>query len=182
MNVSSFLGYCAGIPYVMKDKLSDAMAEERLINTQNMDEQETTQRQAVRTTNQNATALKFNLNNLPAGSLLKAPPTNPANNPDLLSRMVDNAAAQAADVQNQSALAQLQRQLSQLSTAMPKNMAMLVAQIANQFFGAKQAQEEDLEVKSKRKDEDELAEQENPSLLLVDVTSSTGVGPFNSRS
>jgi hypothetical protein len=171
MNLNSFIGYCGSVSFVMKDKLDQAMADERIITNQNADESELLQRQAQRPAN-NATPT-FATPRVPLANSVPLPPINPQNT-DILARMLDRASNTQQQAQQQGLLAQVRAMLAN-PASLTRLMNTMLAQAAGLFLGAKRLQETDQAAKDKRNKADEAAERENPGLLLLDVENSTNV-------
>jgi hypothetical protein len=173
MNISSFIGYCCGVPYVIKEKLDQAMADDRNIQTQNADETEFSQRQQQRTqANSGGGSMvgRFGQSGAATVPLTANTPTRT----DVLTRMLDNATQPPEEA---GLMTQLRQALAN-PAAMGKNLQQLGAQIASLFFGQRKLQETDQAAKDKRQKADEEAQREDPGLMMLDVSTAGGVGEF----
>jgi hypothetical protein len=156
----------------MKDKLDQAVADDRLITTQNQDEADLNQRQTLRQLEQGGTMVANRFATPPNLAFTRQLPVNPQNT-DLLARMMDRA-TDASQMQQQGLLAQFKAAMAN-PAAMPRILNAMFGQIISMIKGNRLLPEEDRAIKDIRDKADEEAARENPGLLLVDVTNASNV-------
>ena len=156
--------------YVLKDKLDQAVADERLETTLDQDVMDTTQRQTLR--QQGGTMVANRFATASTQVFARQVPTAPQNT-DLLARMMDRA-TDTSQMQQQGLLAQFRAAMAN-PAAMPRMLNAMFGQMISLIAGNRRLQEEDRTVKDIRDKADEEAARENPGLLLVDVTNANNV-------